>query len=467
MNMQLIKLELTMLIRERRVLWLLLGVAALILLSFMLVALETANANAAKYSTARAERERWLNQDQKDPHSAAHHSIYAFKPAPALATLDPGIEPFVGQSVWLEAHAQNDMLHRPKGEAGSLQRAGLVNPAALLATLAPVVAFVLAFIVVARDRERGTLRLALGAALRPRQILAAKAWVIWGAMVGVAVIPLALFASGLAIWQGSFDADAALRSIAWTLTMSAYLGLLTLLGIAIAAALTDVRMSLAALFGLWILLSIALPRALTNVVEIARPLPQTQAIKQELQGDAPAYWSAEISQARQQELLARYGVMRKEDLPIDERGAQLDAAERHSHQVFDRVLGGFYDQVEGQDALFAKLAIVSPTAAVQSLSQTFAGTDFTHHRQFIDQAERYRRDLVNRMNTEVMNHPLGEAGNRYLGDHALWASIAPFSYAVPSLTTSWHNSAAALPALLFWLASASLGYGLATRGLRP
>ena len=88
MNMQLIKLELAMLIRERRVLWLLLGVAALILLSFMLVALETANANAAKYSTARAERERWLNQDQKDPHSAAHHSIFAFKPAPALATLD-------------------------------------------------------------------------------------------------------------------------------------------------------------------------------------------------------------------------------------------------------------------------------------------------------------------------------------------------------------------------------------------
>jgi ABC-2 type transport system permease protein len=286
-------------------------------------------------------------------------------------------------------------------------------------------------------------------------------------MLGLLLIPVALFAGGFAAWQGVFDGDIAVRIVAWTAMMAVYLGLLVLIGIAVATALADVRMSLAALFGVWILFSVALPRALTNAVEIAEPLPQTQAIKQQLQGEAPAYWGAEVSQARQEELLTRYGVSRKEDLPVDERGAQLDAAERHSHEVFDRVLGAFYDQVQAQDALFAGLGFLSPTAAVQSLSQTFAGTDFTHHRQFIEQAETYRRGLVNRMNQEVMKHPVNDGGTRHFAGHELWEAIAPFSYQAPELGITWSRSAAALGALIFWLAASAALYGWTTRGLRP
>ena len=467
MNTRLLKLELAMLVRERHLLWMVVGVALLLVVSFATVSIEILRNDAAKHGVAAQERERWLNQGEKDPHSAAHYSIYAFKPAPVLAALDPGVEPFVGQTVWLEAHAQNDMLHRPKGEAGALQRAGLLNPAALLTTLAPVVAFVLAFVVVARDRERGTLRLALGAALKPTQILSAKVVVIWGVMVMLLVAPVSLAAAVMSVLHGTFGADAALRVAAWALVMSLYLGLMALLGITIATVLKDVRLSFAAMFCVWIVLSIGMPRALTNAVDGIRPLPQTQAIKQQLQSEAPAYWSAEVSKSRQDALLAKYGVSRKEDLPIDERGAQLNEAERHSHEVFDRVLGAFYDQVQAQDRLFSSFGFLSPTVAAQSLSATLSGTDFTHHRTFIEQAEAYRRNLVNRMNGEVMNHPLNDGGPRHFGGPELWSSIAAFSYVSPSLPSTWRNSAPAAGAMLVWLVVAGACYAAAVRGIRP
>jgi ABC-2 type transport system permease protein len=56
----------------------------------------------------RATREQWLAQPQKNPHSAAHYGIYAFKPKSRLSMIDTGIDPYVGVAAWLEAHKQNE-----------------------------------------------------------------------------------------------------------------------------------------------------------------------------------------------------------------------------------------------------------------------------------------------------------------------------------------------------------------------
>ena len=49
----------------------------------------SAHADRDKLSVAQAERERWLHQGLKDPHKAAHYSVYAFKPSLPLQALDP------------------------------------------------------------------------------------------------------------------------------------------------------------------------------------------------------------------------------------------------------------------------------------------------------------------------------------------------------------------------------------------
>lgn len=463
---RLVVYEWTLLLRDRRAAAALLCLGVLLLAALALNATTLARDNAARQQVAAAERARWLAQPARDPHSAAHSSIYAFKPAPALAALDLGVEPYVGQAVWLEAHLQNDLLYRPQGEASVLDRAGLRHPAALLIALAPLLAFLLAFATAARERERGTLRFALGVARDPRTLALAKALAVWSALVALLVLPLVLAAALAARASDDFSVDVVLRLLAWAGAATLYLGVFAVAGVAAALRARDARLALALLFGAWAVLALALPRLASSAAIALQPLPSTQSVKQQLLTEAPSYWSAEQARANEAAILAQAGVRRKEDLGGNYRGLELDLAERHSHGVYDRVLGGFHDRVVAQDRAFAALAWLSPAVALNALSPALAGTDFAQHRRFIDAAEQYRRNLVNAMNAQVAAHRPGADGKAHTGDAALWAAQPEFRYTPPQLGQA-RAADPAWPALLAWFAAALLWLALTARSLRP
>lgn len=458
-------LELTILRRDRRAWWSLLALALLVLLYFAAITSENVRTDADKRAVAAAERARWVGQGEKDPHSAAHYSIFAFKPSPALAGLDPGSQSFVGQTVWLEAHHQNDMLYRPQQNASLLQRIGFASPTALITGFGPLIVFLIAFTLVAQDRERGTMRVALGAAVHPRMIVGAKVLAVWCAAAGLLVLPVAAASLLWLGFGGRLDADAALRTLSWVLVMAGYLALIAAIGIAVSLRMGNARLALTALFGVWILFALALPRVASGLVDATRPLPSSQAVRQQMEDEAPSYWTAEQNVRNRAALLARYGVTRVEDI-ANPRMAELDLMERHSHEVFDRVLGGFYGKVAAQDRMFAALGFLSPTIAAQAASASAAGSDFSHHRDFIDTAERYRRDLVNRMNADGMANR-AHGAERHVNDERLWARIPDFAYPAPPLGRLSSTAMPALIALLVWLGLAGVILSLASRRLRP
>lgn len=460
----LVILELTILRRERRAWLSLVALALLVLLSFAAVATENSRTDWDKRTVASAERARWVGQGEKDPHSAAHYSIFAFKPSAALAGLDPGSEPFLGQSVWLEAHHQNDMLHRPQQNATLLQRIGFANPAALITGFGPLIVFLLAFTLVARDRERGTLRLALGAAVHPRMIVGAKTLAVWTAATGLLIVPAATLSLLWLIVGGRLDGDVLGRTVSWVLLMAGYLALLSAIGVAVSLRVGNARLALSVLFGLWILFALALPRVASGIVDAARPLPSSQAVRQQMAEEAPAYWSDEQNARNRAALLERYGVNRLEDIP-NPRMAELDLMERHSHEVFDRVLGAFYDKVARQDRLFAAFGFLSPTIAAQATSASLTGSDFSHHRHFIDTAEDYRRNLVNAMNADGMAFR-AHGTERHTNDARLWSKIPEFNYRAPSLGERSSTAWPAMLALAVWLLVSGWLLHLSARKLR-
>ena len=70
----------------------------------------------AERGRAEAEaRHQFEGQEEKNPHAAAHYGLYVFKPKATLAFLDPGVDPYTGVSVYLEAHRRND----PSGVASA------------------------------------------------------------------------------------------------------------------------------------------------------------------------------------------------------------------------------------------------------------------------------------------------------------------------------------------------------------
>ena len=59
------------------------------------------------------QRERWLNQDPKHPHIAAHFGNFAFMPVTPLSFFDQGLNNFTGTAAYLEPHKQNDFAFKP------------------------------------------------------------------------------------------------------------------------------------------------------------------------------------------------------------------------------------------------------------------------------------------------------------------------------------------------------------------
>ena len=85
----------------------------------------------------------WVSQQRRHPHDAAHQGMHVFKPEPPLSIIDPGIEPYVGSTIWLQAHRQSELKFRPAQDATGLQRFGSLSAAWVLQVLAPLLVIVL------------------------------------------------------------------------------------------------------------------------------------------------------------------------------------------------------------------------------------------------------------------------------------------------------------------------------------
>ena len=458
-DLALLRAETRRLWREPRLRW----VAALAPLLLLIVFLSSWNGAARladdRQRFAAAERARWLEQGQKDPHSAAHFGVWAVKPASPLAVLAPGIEPFVGLAVWLEAHKRNEMIFRPSQDAHPIMR-GATSVGQLLELLGPLFAILLGFTGFAQDRQRGTLRMAMGNGGRPARMLLARFAVMASALAAVALLPAALFGAYTlhalpdAGWQGAG------RLALWGLLQLLYLLAFLLISLTVSLKAPSARAALAIMLALWLALCVVLPRAAGNAVQVLAPAPPYQAVRQSVEQAAPAYEGADKWEARRAALLAQAN-----GAPIDLRAAQLDQSERESHVVFDRLLGRFYDAIETQDRAFGWLGALTPAVALQAAGSAVAGTDFHQHRHFIDAAESYRRTTINRLNGDLMRHA-GRDGPVETG-RDFWESVPAFDYRPPTLGMALANALAPLAMLLAWCLLAAGAAWRAVKGVRP
>lgn len=465
--MTLIRLQAAMIVRERRLAVALCIVAAVLGVSGLVTLMTGEQARQARASVSARERERWLGQGERDPHSAAHQSIYAFKPVLPLAAVDPGIEPFVGEAVWLEAHVQNDLLNRPMQESTTLGRAGLVDPAGLFLRFAPLVVFILAT-GGAREREHGTLGLALSLARSGRSVAVVNAKAI--ALLSSAALIGPLAAIGLAgMALGGTHGDAPLRWLLWVSAALVYVVLLTLTGVAVALRARSQMAAFSQLFIIWIIAVVAAPLAASAGADRMEPLPSFQAMKIHLEREVPAYWTAEVGAERRAALLERYNARDEAELEerrVNLRGLELDYADRLAQAAFDREIGGYYEQAVAQDRVYGRIAWLSPAVAFDAASSALAGTDFVHHLSFMQAAERYRRSLVNKMNADLIPNP-SVNGVVHTNDSKLWADVDAFSYAPPGWRESWRAIATPLTALAAWLIGMIGFFVWTTARLRP
>jgi len=416
--------------RERRRdwrVWLVITVGlALAACAALLSSLQLQTTLAARAEAQAAEQQRWSQQGQKYPHAAAHYGVYVFKPLSALAALDPGIEHYVGASVWLEAHKQNELVYRPANDEAGVSRQFRLHPAFVMQVLAPMAMIFLGFGMFAGERERGTLAaLRINAAPLGALAMARGAVLLCLAM---ALLAPACVAVGIVEWRmdnRSPFSDGPQRAALFALGYLLYLCTWAALIAGISAWARSLRSALALLIGLWALTALVAPRSAAELAQLAAPLPSMQAFRAAL--DDALGMPDDPDQARRdkEQLLREHGVSDVKDLPFNWAGVSIQRGEEHGDSIFDAHYGRLFDAMRRQSDTAALAGWLSPSVALAGLSAAAAGSDTAHHIQFVNSAEQQRRAMQKVLNQAIADHKEHD-GQRYDGDQSLWDRVPPF-----------------------------------------
>lgn len=401
-------------------------------------------------------RSHWLAQPPKDPHSAAHYSIYAFKPRVPLTLFDPGVDRHAGVVALLEAHKQNEFQFRPAQDQSGIARFGELTAAATLQVLLPLLIVLLSVDAFAGERERGTLRLVLSTGAPPRSMAIGKLLGL-GTALGLIVVPAAIAGATALVWSsaGFGLGDAFERAAALAAIYIAYLTAVACASLAVSGRARTARLALAILVAGWALNAVLAPRLATDLARWRHPSPSAFAFAEQVERDTYDGLDVHTFNVRRardlgRRLLDRYKVRRVEDLPVNFRGVDYLEREAHANEVFDTAYGALWTTFERQVAVQQMAGLAAPMLAVRSLSMAVAGADVAHHRRFADAAERYRRQLVEAMNTSLA-HDGTSANPVFVAGPELWASVPPFTYRAPSLAWALSSQRLSLLALAAWL----------------
>jgi ABC-2 type transport system permease protein len=402
----------------------------------------------------RATRAQWLAQPKKNPHSAAHYGVYAFKPKSRLSMVDTGIDPYVGVAAWLEAHKQNEFKYRPAQDRTALQRFGELTAAEGFLVLLPLFIVLVTFNAFSGEREQGTFRQLLSLGVRPGNLLVGKALGVAGALALV-LIPATIagvIGLGLTSEFGALASDAS-RAVILGVVYLVYFATLVAIGLGVSLRAKSSRVALIILVAFWFGNSLLAARAASDLAATWYPTPSAVAFQSAMERDLSDQRDVERRlQERRQELMRRYNATTMDAVPVNFSGISLQEGEEHGNEVFDKHFGRLFETYARQNRVQQWAGVVAPLLPMRTLSMSLAGTDFSHHREFVDAAETHRRMMQRVLNGDIADH--ARPGEVYLAGDELWNRIPDFAYEAPSLSWALGQNTLSLGLMGAWLVAA-------------
>lgn len=365
-------------------------------------------------------------QPDRHPHRMVHYGHFVFRPLSALAFFDPGVDAFTGNMLFVEGHRQNSTVFAEARQSSLLLRFGQLTPAFVLQTLVPLLLVFLGFRSVTREREQGNLRLMLAQGVTSRSLLLGK-WIALAGAAGLVVLP-AILALGAGVVAGAASAAASAMLL---LVYGVYLAVWVTLTVLLSAWTGSSRNALLLLVGAWIASVMMLPRTAPVLAQTAHPLPTRIEMDIAVHRDAMKVGDSHNPDDPyyadfKRKVLARYGVARVEDLPVNYAGLVSAEGERLTSELYDRHAARGFAIERAQSARVASLAWLSPVIAVRRASMALAGTDLVAYQRFLVDAERYRYRLIqalNGMHAENVHHD-GDKDQRI--SHEYWKTLPQF-----------------------------------------
>jgi ABC-2 type transport system permease protein len=414
-------------------------------------------------------------QPDRHPHRMVHYGHYVYQTPSPLAVVDPGVDAFVGTSVFLEGHRQNTAAFISAAETGLLARFGSFSPAFALQVLIPLLMILCGFSSVARERDQQTLHLLLGQGISNRSLLLGK-FIALLVLVAGALLPLLLV--GLYVTAG--DGGITLALLFLVLGYGVYLAIWAQLIIGISGMAASSKASLLTLLGVWATFTVLVPRfasdVTANLIQNPSQIETGLAIAETLRTAGDGHDASDPAFRNLQEItLAENNVARIEDLPFNYRGLVAIRAEEDDARIYNEYARQKQESELQQSALANRFGLLTPLIAMRSFSMALAGTNLAAHHRFLTAAEDYRYDMVqkyNRLQMEAItfaddigrsNDAVSEQRTRVSSQN--WADMPEFTLAMEPLKDRFVKASSAVFMLLGWAFLATLFMAFTSRRL--
>jgi ABC-2 type transport system permease protein len=435
-------------------------VVALVAVSSALTLLRVADETEARLARQAEAEAAFRGQPDRHPHRMVHYGHYAFRLPPPLAAFDPGVDAVTGQSIFLEGHRQNTAMFADARARPDLGGFAPLTPATLYQLLVPLLLIVIGHGLVLRERESGTLTLLLAQGQSGPAIVAGKALALAG-VAGLLLLPL----GGLAAWS-VVSGDAPLAAALLVGGYALYLAVWGALVLAVSLWVRQRSMALGILVFLWLLVALVVPRvgisAAGALVDVPGKIESDLVMLAEERALGDGHNAADPAfAALKQQVLARYGAERVEELPVNWRGVVARHSEQKLTDMMNRYAERRMQQEAAQSRIVTWFGLASPTLAVGAASRSLAGTDLATHHRFLRESEALRFDFVQGLNDlhatalayadDAARSSDPEAERRTRVNADAWRLLDSFRFVPNPATERAMRAALPLALLLGWL----------------
>ncbi|WP_185216511.1 MULTISPECIES: ABC transporter permease [unclassified Chryseobacterium] len=432
--------------------------------------------NYSKVKEYRKEtRENWEHRPDKHPHRMAHYGYLVFRIGHPLSIFDNGLDDYLGNVIFLEAHKQNTANLSEAGSSGILVRFGAFSSAFILQAIVPLIILFLGFGLIVREREDATLKILTVQGASPKAILWGKILGLWqfSLVFLIPVIPVVLL---MGIWTEDSDfSDILSRTGVIFPAYMIYYFFFSTLTVLISAQSKASSSALISLIGSWLVLVIFLPKGIQFAAQNLYPTPSRIAFETQVEEDVLKIGDSHNPDDPhfkhiKDSLLAKYNVKTTDELPVNYGGIVMKEGERISAKLYVDHLKKLQNQYQQQQKLNEIFGFINPVMAIKNLSMTASGTDYFAYRQFQNQAESYRYKLAQQMNDLQIEHISNikpkEGEKPAAVGHENWQKFPDFRYEFTSLKESLSHQFLSLAAIIFWLLACVLMIELSAKNLK-
>jgi len=405
-------------------------------------------------------RDRWENNPNKHPHRMAHYGYVAFRSKFPMSFFDQGLDSYLGNAVFLEAHRQNSVNFSKASLSSSLLRFGELSAGLLLQLLLPLLIFFWGYASVSGDREKGILKLFLTQGVSWGELLIGKFLGLFRVSLLIA-LPTLIVSLLLLVLAKPEELSSALFSFGGiSVTYLMYLLMMSMITIWISAKSSTSKTSLITLIGFWLFFVLIIPKLSQGMAQTIYPSPSKiefeASVEDELieQGDSHNPEDPHFN-AIKDSLLSKYNVTSTKELPFNYSGFIMKEGEKLSTEVFRKHQEGLINTYKKQNNIVNKMAVLNPYIAVKNISMVLSGTDFASYQVFKKEAEDYRYNLAQTMNNlqieHISNNAKSSADKKAVISKQYWKDFPPFYHRFLTVGEMAGSIAHSILSLFIWL----------------